>query len=36
MKPEKKYKGSIKLSVIGDVLGWMAQTLTHQKNTSHN
>ncbi len=23
MKPETKYKGSIKLSAIGDALGWM-------------
>lgn len=25
MKPETKYKGSIKLSAIGDALGWMTE-----------
>ena len=25
MKPETKYKGSIKLSAIGDALGWITE-----------
>ena len=30
MKPETKYKGSIKLSAIGDALGWITE---FEKNT---
>ena len=32
MKPETKYKGSIKLSAIGDALGWMTEFETNTQS----
>lgn len=32
MKPETKYKGSIKLSAIGDALGWMTEFETNAQS----
>ena len=32
MKPETKYKGSIKLSAIGDALGWMTEFEKNEKS----